>query len=69
MESGQVPVTWALQLSDLIAEYMMDRFKGCLLPEGKSDEVIPYPFIPTRAVCEADQIVQELVLAYRNPGE
>ncbi|KIK81290.1 hypothetical protein PAXRUDRAFT_156406 [Paxillus rubicundulus Ve08.2h10] len=69
MESGHVPATCALQLSGLIAEHMMDRFKSCLLPDGEGDEVIPSPFIPTRAVCQADWIVQELVLAYQNLGE
>ncbi|KAF9235307.1 hypothetical protein BU15DRAFT_78140 [Melanogaster broomeanus] len=66
MPSIQVPEHWNLRMSDLIADYMMNRFREELACDAERVRALPSRFIPTSAVCEANCIVHGLVAAYKN---
>ena len=65
----EIPTDWMLRMSDLIAEYMVERFTQCVRSPTGISSALPSLFIPTPAVCDADRIVNMLVRAYKNPGE
>ncbi|KIK74289.1 hypothetical protein PAXRUDRAFT_176199 [Paxillus rubicundulus Ve08.2h10] len=56
---------WAL--TDLIMEYMHRRFHAELFPTTDPTGILPDINIPTKMVCEADQMSEILTRAHRNP--
>ncbi|KIK76182.1 hypothetical protein PAXRUDRAFT_18390 [Paxillus rubicundulus Ve08.2h10] len=53
-------------MSDLVVDYIMNRFREELARDSKCERAIPSRFIPTFAICQADRIVHALVAAYDN---
>ncbi|KAF9231416.1 hypothetical protein BU15DRAFT_82432 [Melanogaster broomeanus] len=66
MPSIQVPEHWNLHMSDLIADYMMNRFREELTCDAEHVRALPSRSIPMSAICEANCIVRGLVTAYKN---
>ncbi|KIK72408.1 hypothetical protein PAXRUDRAFT_58440, partial [Paxillus rubicundulus Ve08.2h10] len=68
MQGLQIPQDLPLRLTDLIANYMLDRLRDYMHPEPTIPPSVPSPFIPVYAMQQADRFAEMLVLAYNNPG-
>jgi hypothetical protein len=69
MEGLQVPPYLQLRLTDLIANYMLDRLGDYMSTDPAITPLVPSPFIPINAVQQADRFAEMLVLVYNNPSE
>ncbi|KAF8833311.1 hypothetical protein BDN67DRAFT_986112, partial [Paxillus ammoniavirescens] len=65
----EVPPELPLRLTDLIADYMLDRLNDYLQSDPNVTPSIPSPYIPVDAVQQADRFTEMLALAYKNPSE
>ncbi|KIK74728.1 hypothetical protein PAXRUDRAFT_112009, partial [Paxillus rubicundulus Ve08.2h10] len=68
MQGLEVPQDLPLCLTDLIADYMLDRLRDYMHPDPTVPLSVPSPFIPVYAVQQADRFAEMLALAYNNPG-
>ncbi|KIK74395.1 hypothetical protein PAXRUDRAFT_49781, partial [Paxillus rubicundulus Ve08.2h10] len=68
MQGLEVPQDLPLRLTDLIADYMLDRLRDYMHPDPAVPPSIPSPFIPVYAMQQADRFAEMLALAYNNPG-
>ncbi|KAF8835195.1 hypothetical protein BDN67DRAFT_1015750 [Paxillus ammoniavirescens] len=67
MQALKVPLELPLHLTDLIADYMLDRLNDYLQSDPNVPPSILSPYIPVDAVQQADRFTEMLVLAYKNP--
>ncbi|KAF8844255.1 hypothetical protein BDN67DRAFT_1008115 [Paxillus ammoniavirescens] len=67
MQGLKVPPDLLLCLTDLIADYMLDRLRDYMHPDPAVPLSVPSPFIPVYAVQQADRFAEMLALAYNNP--
>ncbi|KIJ06363.1 hypothetical protein PAXINDRAFT_20442 [Paxillus involutus ATCC 200175] len=67
MEGLQVPPDLQLRLTDLIADYMLDRLGDYMSTDPAITPSVPSPFIPVNAMQQADRFAEMLTLAYNNP--
>ncbi|KIK75437.1 hypothetical protein PAXRUDRAFT_172860 [Paxillus rubicundulus Ve08.2h10] len=68
MQGLKVPPDLPLHLTDLIANYMLDRLRDYMDPDSAIALSVPSPFIPVYAMHQADRFAEMLALAYNNPG-
>ncbi|KAF9231035.1 hypothetical protein BU15DRAFT_68675 [Melanogaster broomeanus] len=61
----EIPPHWRLRMSDIIAEYMINRFLEAIGRPIRPTS-LPDTSIPLSAVFEADRIVQSMAKAYQN---
>jgi hypothetical protein len=69
MEGLQVPPDLQLRLTDLTANYMLDRLGDYMSTDPAITPSVPSPFIPVNTVQQADRFAEMLALAYNNPSE
>ncbi|KAF8835737.1 hypothetical protein BDN67DRAFT_1015286 [Paxillus ammoniavirescens] len=68
MQGLEVPLDLPLCLTDLIANYMLDRLRDYMHPDPAILPSVPSPFIPVYAMQQVDRFAEMLVLTYNNPG-
>ncbi|KIK77192.1 hypothetical protein PAXRUDRAFT_112023, partial [Paxillus rubicundulus Ve08.2h10] len=67
MQGLEVPPELPLCLTDLIADYMLDRLRDYMQSDPNVPPSIPSLFIPVDTMQQVDRFAKMLALVYKNP--